>query len=183
MRKKKTFAESLFSDLELRFSSETLINYVGGFTNSLVVKKSAQNLKIFTKIVSSDQIVGRWFSYAQKLPESSDAKQKLLSCKQKKNGNTLGFLFEQGAFECQRHAIADEKSLFFSHANKQAILPLVASQTICNYVVSQLVVSLKLKDKSFKGSLQKGFAKIASQLSKRTNFRLIAGIKIVCCGR
>jgi ribosomal protein S3 len=40
-----------------------------------------------------------------------------------------------------------------------------------------------LKDRSFKNSLQKGLAKIAAQLSNKSNLSIVYGIKIIACGR
>jgi hypothetical protein len=160
-----------------------LLNFLGFFSCGVTIKKNARSLKSFTKVTSSSQIVGNWFSYVKKTPECSELKQNLLNSQQKQYCHLLFESFEQNIFEYQQHNFVNDQKTIFTPSQKQTILPFFSSQTICNYVAQQLAASIKFKDKSFKNSLQKGTAKVAAQLSKKFGFSAISGIKIVCCGR
>jgi hypothetical protein len=105
----------------------------------------------------------------------------MLSYRQKNRSALLYASFAQNAFEYQKHNFVSDEIAFFIPNQKQAILPLVSSQAVCNYVIGQLATSAKSRDRSFKISLQKGLAKIAAQLSKKTS--TIFGIKVIACGR
>jgi hypothetical protein len=180
---KKTFAQSLFCDLELRFYNSTILNYFGFFTNIFIIKKGVQSTKIFSKIISQDQVIGKWFSYIKKVPEHSIAKSKVTNSARKDKGSILVAFYGQHFFEYQKHQVANPRAMLFSAAKKRSIFPFFSSQTVCNYIADQLSNTTKFKDKSFKISLQKGIAKVAAQLSKKINFRTISGVKIVCSGK
>ena len=69
--------------------------------------------------------------------------------------------------------------LFF---NKKTVvfLPFINSSVISNYIVKQLKISVKFKDKIFKQNLQKGIKFLLSNYYKKYK---ITGIKVVCSGK
>lgn len=177
------YASAFCNDLELRHHNKVLFDSMGLFTNNIVIRKNAKRLQSFSKLATSEAIIGKWFSYGQRVKEQPDMKRKRLLRKQAHGIGSLFSLSDKYALEYQKYKNIGEYDMKIGTSNKQTMIPFITGQVLSDYISEQLKTSLKLRDKSFRTSLQRGIAKIATRLLSGSKMQLISGMKIMCSGK
>lgn len=178
----KTFIKSLFFDLELRFFVKLLLDRFGFFDDNLRVKKNARVSRSSGRALSSVNLIGKWYSYLQNIPESSKLTKELRDYKQNQYVNCLLYFFGYHVFEYRLYFAKEADKAWF-HPEKRTCLPIFSGQLISNYISKQISLSMNFKDLSFKNSFETALKKIARNFAKTQNCRLVSGIKIICSGK
>jgi ribosomal protein S3 len=166
-----SYADVLFSDLEIRFFNKKLISYLGFYVNNVIIRKSTKGLKLYTKLISSKNIL------AARKQRKKNLQYKILS--PFNSYFTLDYYKSLGGFLSSARA----KKKVFKTSKKNNILPLFSAQTLSDYIAEQLIITPRLKHWSFKLNVQSGIAQIASKLFKGDNIALISGLKVTCKGK
>lgn len=159
----KQYAAELFSDLELRHFNKKLIRRLGFYENDSIVKKSQGKTKFYTKLLTTEDIVG--------------GKEKI------NTKRSFSPFFDNYLFEYKKFKNSSLKIARSSSQKNMNILPFLSAQTLSDYIVEQLKLSHRSKHWSFKISLQSGIADIISKLLRKKNTHFISGVRILCSGK
>ena len=178
----KTFIKSFFFDLELRFFVKLVFEQLGFFEDNLRVKKNAKISRCFAKVLSFDDVIGKWFLYLRNITETSKLAKELRDKKQKKYSRDLTSFFGYHVFE-YRSLFENEQNNTWDNTKKTTFLPVFSGQLFCNYIAKQISLSLGFKNRSFRGGFENALKKVARKCIKTHNFQLVSGIKIICSGK
>jgi hypothetical protein len=178
----KSFTKSLFLDLELRFFLKILFGQLKLFNDKTRFKKSSKISRSSEKIVSSDNVTSKWYSYLQSIPE----KPKLLREKNYDNQNKhveyLSPFFHSHIFEYCEHTEKTPYNRCYQY-KKHNFLPNFSAQLFSNYITKQISFSTSFKDLTFNYGFSNAIKKIARKFAKKQKLGTVSGIKIVCSGK
>ena len=171
------FSDIFLKDFELQQNIKYILNFNNIFSNKIFFRRFFKKNQLILNCLSQINVMVINYS-------SISFKYFIINIR-KKNIKFLPIttnLFFFNFLKLQKNQNQEKFIVNASFFNKKTVvfLPFINSSVISNYIVKQLKISVKFKDKIFKQNLQKGIKFLLSNYYKKYK---ITGIKVVCSGK
>jgi hypothetical protein len=178
----KSFIKTFVFDLESQFFYKIVFDQLKLVIDNTRLKQNSKKSRSSGKVIPFYGVIGKWYSYLQNIPESSNLIREKNNYKQKQHVDFLWPFFGSHLFEyCEHTKKAPNKSFF--NLKKQTLLPTFSGQLFCDYITNQISTSTSFKHQSFKNSFDAAVKKISLNFVKTQKFQMVSGIKITCSGK